>query len=128
MRKAALREAEETGRRFHTAGQETISVSATQARKEFGRILDMVAQDRLVIITRYNTPHAVMMSADRFDADTFDATDADAAVLDTLTAEFDALLDQMQTPEAHAAMEWAFNASPEELGRAAADAARRPAR
>jgi hypothetical protein len=53
---------------------------------------------------------------------------ADAAVLDTLTEEFDALFDRMQTPEADAAMDRAFNASPEELGRAAAAAARRRAR
>jgi len=119
MKKAALREGE-ISRRFRMAGLETISVTATRARKEFGRILDMVAQGRLVVITKYDTPHAVMMSVDDSDAD----TEADTALLDTLSTEFDALLDRMQTPEARAAMDRAFNASPEELGRAAIDAAR----
>ena len=120
MKKAALREEGEISRRFRMAGLETIFVTATRARKEFGRILDMVAQGQLVVITRHDIPHAVMMSVDDSDAD----TGADATVLDTLTAEFDALLVQMQTPEARAAMDRAFNASPEELGRAAVDAAR----
>jgi prevent-host-death family protein len=125
MKKAALREVEEIAWRSGMAGRETISVTATQARKEFGRILDRVVQGRLVVITRHGAPHAVMMSVDRFDADR--DPDADTAMLETLTAEFDAMLDRMQTPEARAAMDRAFNASPEELGRAAAKAARRGA-
>ncbi len=42
---------------------------------------------------------------------------------DTLTADHDALLDRMQTPEARMGMRRAFDASPEELGRAAVAAA-----
>jgi hypothetical protein len=45
--------------------------------------------------------------------------------IDTLTAEFDALLERMQTPQARAAMRRAFDATPEELGRAAVEYARR---
>jgi antitoxin Phd len=123
MKVAALSEAEDTILRFRRVGREVISVTATEARNQFGRILDMVAQGRLVVITRHGAPHAVMTSIDDFEVD----TGADAAVLDTLTAEFDALLDQMQTPEARRAMDRAFNASPEELRRAAMDAARRHA-
>ena len=122
-----MREADEVKRRFPRAGEETNSVTATVARKEFGRILDLVEQGREIIITRNGVATAVMMPVARFDvltADDFDAA-ADSAMLDTLTAEFDALLERMQTPEARAAMERAFNASPEELGRAAAAAARR---
>lgn len=44
-------------------------------------------------------------------------------VPDTLIAYYDALLDSMQTPEARAGMRRAFDASPEELGRAAVAAA-----
>jgi prevent-host-death family protein len=121
MKKHTPSEAAGNGRRVRTGRQETISVTATEAQNEFGRLLDSVAQDRVVVITRHNTPRAVLMSVDRFDA----LTGSDAAVLDTLSAEFDALFDRMQTPEANAAMDRAFYASPEELGRAAAAAARR---
>lgn len=39
--------------------------------------------------------------------------------------QFDALLAQMQTPKARRAMNALFNASPEELGKAAVTAARK---
>jgi hypothetical protein len=45
--------------------------------------------------------------------------------LDTMHAEFDALLARMQTAAARAGMERAFNASTEQLGKAAVDAARK---
>lgn len=44
-------------------------------------------------------------------------------LIDPLNAEFDALLDAMQTPKARAGMNAAFEASPEEVGRAAVAAA-----
>jgi len=125
MKKRSQLETAGTDRRSVDAWKDTISVTATEAQNEFGRILDTVAQDRVVIITRHNTPRAVVMSVDRFDS----LTGADDAVLlDTLTAEFDELFEQMQTPEANAAMDRAFYASPEELGRAAAAAAQRRGR
>lgn len=97
----------------------TVSVTATEAQNEFGRILDTVAQDRVVIITRHNTPKAVLMSLERFDA----LSRTEDVTLDTLSAEFDALLAGMQTEESRAGMRRAFDASPEELGRAAVEAA-----
>jgi antitoxin Phd len=45
--------------------------------------------------------------------------------LDSLGAEFDDLLDKMQSPQAKKAMAAAFNASPAKLGRAAVKAARK---
>jgi hypothetical protein len=45
--------------------------------------------------------------------------------LDTLHAEVDARLNRMQTAAARAAMKRAFNASAEQLGKAAVDAARK---
>jgi prevent-host-death family protein len=97
----------------------SISVSATEAQNEFGRILDTVAKDRVVVITRHNTPKAVLMSVGQFEALTGEDT-----LLDTLTAEFDALLDRMQRPEVRAALREAYHASPEEFGEAAVEAAR----
>lgn len=100
---------------------ERISVTATEAQNEFGRMLDTVARDRVVVITRHNRPRAVLMSIDRFDA----LSQADETVLGTLTGEFDALLERLQTPEARAAMQRSFGAAPEELARAAVAAAER---
>ena len=124
MKKAALREVEWTDLRFRKPAQEPIVVTATMVRTEFGRILDLVAEDRMVVITRYNTPCAVLIPVDTFDS----SGEADAVMLDTLTAEFDALLDGMQTPEARAAADRAFYASAEELSRAAVEAAQQPPR
>jgi hypothetical protein len=42
--------------------------------------------------------------------------------LDALSAKFDDLLGRMQSPEARKGMEAAFHASPEALGKAAAEA------
>lgn len=120
MKKHTLSEAAGSGGRGRSGGLDTISVTATEAQNEFGRLLDSVAQDRVVVITRHNTPRAVLMSVDRFDA----LAGAEAAVLDTLTDEFDALLAKMQTPEVRAATRRAFDASPDELRDAAMEAAR----
>src|SRR5829696_4209220 len=99
MKKAAFREVDLTDLRFRKLAQEPIFVTATMVRKECGRILDMVAEDRMVVITRYKTPLAVLIPLDTFDS----SAEEEAAMLDTLTAEFDALFERMQTPEAGAA-------------------------
>jgi antitoxin Phd len=51
-------------------------------------------------------------------------TKASTPALDELSAEFDDLLARMQTPKSKAAMASAFDATPDELGRAAVKAAR----
>ncbi|MFL5542943.1 MAG: type II toxin-antitoxin system prevent-host-death family antitoxin [Longimicrobiaceae bacterium] len=124
MEKRTGVQADRTEARFFDSDQELIPVGATTARKEFGRIFAMLEQGHRILITRRGVPAAVMMPADALGALTAEDSAADAAMLDALTAEFDALLDRMQTPEARAAAHRAFNASPEELGRAAAEAAR----
>jgi antitoxin Phd len=98
---------------------ERITVAATDAQNEFGRILEHAVQDRVVVITRHNAPRAVLMSFDRYTA----LTAAGATVLDTLTEEFDRLPDRLQAPGAQAGMRRAFAASPAELGQAAVAAA-----
>jgi len=98
-----------------------VSVTSTEAQNEFGRILDAAARGDVVVITKHDTPRAVLMSVDRYEA----LVRADETVLDTLTEQFDALLDRMQAPEAGSAMKEAFEAGPEELGKAAVAAARR---
>ena len=50
---------------------------------------------------------------------------ARSETLDELSTKFESLLEHMQTPEARKGVDAAFNATPEELGRAAVKAARR---
>lgn len=94
---------------------EATSVSATEAKNEFGRVLESVMQGGFVVITKHADPKAVLISVDEFNA----LSQAPAAALNALSGEFDALLARMQTPEARKGLKAAFAASPEELGRAA---------
>lgn len=99
----------------------TESITASEAKNEFGRVLDTALQGALIVITKHDAPKAVMMSMDEFNA----LSRASETQLDTLSEEFDALLARMQTPKARAAMKRAFGASSKQLGKAAAVAARR---
>ena len=102
---------------------DTISMSATVAKKEFGRVLDTVIRGGVVVIERHASPKAVMLSIEDYETLAADAS----RELDTLSDEFDALLARMQTPKARKGMRSAFDASPAELGQAAAKAARKRA-
>jgi len=102
---------------------ERITVTATEAQNEFGRVLDQAARDQDVVITRHNVPRAVLLSVGRYR----ELVGAEATILNTLTEEFDALLARMQTPEVRAGTERGFQAPPEVMGRAA-EAAARPGR
>lgn len=100
---------------------EAASVTATDAKKQFGRILELVLREGAVVITKHDAPKAIVLSMDEFDALTKGAANS----LDGLSADFDAMLARMQTPKARAGMKAAFGASPKELGRAAVAAARK---
>ena len=97
------------------------SVTASEAKNEFGRVLDMVSQNGIVVITKHSTPKAVLVSVEEFNALAHTARSA----LDTLSSQFDGLLERMQTPKARRGMKAAFNASPAKLGKAAVEAARK---
>jgi prevent-host-death family protein len=94
---------------------------ATQAKNQFASILEEVIQGRQVVITKHKAPKAVVISVEKYKA----LTEAATPSLNALTAEFDARLARMQTAAARAAMQTAFNASSDDLGRAAQQAARR---
>jgi prevent-host-death family protein len=102
---------------------ETASVTATDAKKEFGRVLETVLQGGVVVITRHDDPKAVLISVEEFDA----LSRASETRLDTLSEQFDTLLARMQPSKARAGMKAAFDASPKQLGRAAVAVARRRA-
>ena len=99
---------------------EAASFTATNAKNEFGHVLEMVIRGGVVVITKHDAPKAVLMSVDDFNA----LSRAPERELDTLSGEFDALLARMQTPEARRGMKVAFEASPKRLGKAAVAAAR----
>ena len=102
---------------------ESIAISATEAKNEFGRILETVIQGGKVVITKHDSPKAVLISMDEFNA----LSKAHRAELESLSEEFDGLLARMQTPKALAGMNAAFHATPKELGKAAVAAARKRA-
>jgi antitoxin Phd len=98
-------------------------ITATEAKNEFGRVLETVIRGSRVFITKHSAPKAVLISVEEFNA----LSRATETQLNTLTGEFDALLDGMQTPKARAAMKAAFDATPKQLGKAAVAAARKRA-
>ena len=91
------------------------SFTATAAKNEFGHVLSLVAAGRTVVITKHETPTAVIVSYPEFQA----LAEASARRWDTLSAEFDELLAGMQSAKSRAGLAAAFNASPAEVGRAA---------
>ncbi|MFB3813985.1 MAG: type II toxin-antitoxin system Phd/YefM family antitoxin [Terriglobales bacterium] len=111
----------EPGPRCRVASGQGRSYTATQAKNEFGRVLDEALQGATIVITKHDTPKAVLISMDKFNA----LQQAPQMKLDTLSAEFDTLLSRMQTAKARAGMERAFHAPPDRLGKAAIAAARK---
>jgi prevent-host-death family protein len=94
---------------------EPARISSSDAKNAFGRILERVTKDGGVAITLRNEMKFLVISVETYQR----MARADSRSLDTLTDEFDALLDRMQQPGARAAMERAFSKTPEELGHAA---------
>ena len=108
---------------FRNSRGETLepsSVTASEAKREFGSVLETAIRGGAVLITRHDAPKAVLISVENFNA----LSDAAETKLDVLSHEFDALLARMQTPKARRGMKTAFAASAKELGKAAVAAAR----
>ncbi len=97
------------------------AISATDAKNEFGRILEKVIRGGRIVITKHDSPKAVVISIDEFNA----LSNAHRVELEALTEQFDRLLARMQTPPARAGMNAAVHAKPKELGNAALAAARK---
>ena len=98
--------------------------SATEAKNSFGRVLDTAFSQGMVAITKRDRPTAVVLSLDAYQA----LLGAQAKPLESLSHEFDQLLQQMQGPASRDAMMGAFDASPEELGAAAVKAVKKKSR
>jgi len=95
------------------------TVAATKVKNEFGTILDKATRDGAVAITRHDTPRAVLLSYEEFES----LAQSRSRNLDSLSQEFDDLLETMQRPKVKKAMKSAFDAAPAELGRSAVKAA-----
>lgn len=95
-------------------------MSSTEAQNGFGHLLETVARDQTVFITRRNKAQAVVMSVERYR----ELTQANEPDLNDLSTKFDALLERMQTPQVRAGLREAFRATPDELAKAAMAAAR----
>jgi prevent-host-death family protein len=94
---------------------DTPQVSASAAKNSFGRILDRVAKEGRLAITKHDELCAVLISIEEYRV----LVGAEEVTLDTLSDEFDALFERMQMPGAAAAMQKAFALTPAQLGRAA---------
>lgn len=97
------------------------AISATSVKNEFGRVLDKVIQGGIMVITKHDTPKAVLLSVEDFNA----IASAQRPNLEALTNEFDMMLSRMQTKQARTAMKAAFDSSPKKLGNAAVRAAKK---
>jgi|SRR5436190_66212 len=100
---------------------EADSLTATQAKNGFGRILERVIRGETVVITKHDAPKAVLISMEEYKA----LARNPESQLNSLTSEFDAILAAMQTPKTRDGMKRAFGASPKQLGKAAVSAARK---
>jgi antitoxin Phd len=103
--------------------KDAASVTATEAKNEFGKILETVIGGARVFITKHEARKAVLISASDFDA--LSTAASGHTKLDTLSSEFDALLAEMQRVGARSKMKAAFGASPKQLGQAAVEIAKK---
>lgn len=94
-------------------------ISASAAKNGFGRVLDRVAREGRLAISKHDEPCAVLISIEEYRS----LVSAKEATLKSLSDEFDALFERMQAPGAAEAMQKAFALTPAELGRAAVKSA-----
>ncbi len=99
----------------------TVTVTATEAKNQFGPLLESAMRGQAVVITKHDVPKAVLLSVKEYESLVAANRPPD---IGALRAEFDELLAQMQTPENTRAWEALFKASPAELGRLAVEYAK----
>jgi len=104
-------------------GATKASYTATEAKNEFGRLLEQAIQGTTVLITKHDSLRAVLISIDHFQT----LQEAPQTKLNTLTKQFDTLLERMQSSKERRGMAAAFRADNKQLGKAAVAAARKRA-
>jgi antitoxin Phd len=108
--------------RFRNARGELVeleSVPATRLKNEPASIIDRVSTGKAIAITRHNSTRAVILSYEDFR----ELAQAREPSLGALSAQFDQLLADMQSPKAKKALAAAFASSPQALGDSAVEAA-----
>ena len=90
--------------------------TASEAKNNFGQLLDAALREGPVAITKQSKPTAVLISLEEYRA----LTQVEDRTLAALSAEFDLRFAAMQAPDAAASMQSAFDAPPEQLGAFAA--------
>ena len=95
------------------------TVAASEAKNQFGQVLESALRDGAVVITKHDAPKAVLLSIEELEAI------AAGGQLDRLAREFDARYARMQQPGFDQKLGGAFEASPKQLGAAAVRAARK---
>lgn len=117
----AARKSHHRSTQFLHAAPETVTMNATDAKNQMGRMLETVMRGGVVLITRHEAPKAAVIPFSEYQRYTRAAEDQ----LNALRREFDQMLAGMQTAEARGGMQAAFDASPEHLARTAVKHARK---
>lgn len=97
--------------------RELPSSPASRLKNAFKPVFQQVLKDGAVSITRNRRREAVVMSAELYDQIIAELASRDP--LEVLRKDYDARFAAMQTDEAREAFQDAFDAPPEELGKAA---------
>jgi antitoxin Phd len=103
------------------ANPRSSSYTATQAKNDFGRLLEQAIHGEPVVITKHGAHRAYLISAAQYDALRHEPEQK----LSALSSDFDRMLARMQTARFRTGIAAAFHASPEKLGKAAVAAARK---
>lgn len=110
-----------TPRGFSPRIQELPTVTATELKQSTADVLDQVSGGKAVAITRHDKPRAVLISVEQYQ----ELAGGDGDWLADLHEEYRGMLVRMQEPAQKEAALRAFNATPEELGKAAVAAAKK---
>jgi len=97
------------------------SISSTETQNSFGKVLGRVLRGAVVGITRHDEVSAVLLSAETYEALLAQRSEP----LEELRDQFDRRFAAMQTPRSKAGIHALFEATPQELGRAAMNGAKK---
>lgn len=106
---------------LHETVEAIESFTITEFKERAREVIDLVAKHKAVAILRHKMPDAVLICA----SDYVEFMTLRRERLNFLTQRYDEMVLAMQTPAAAAGVDALFNATPAELGRSAAAAAKR---